>query len=133
MEEDKRKHLEFIQNIITRMNANSFAIKNWTIVVITALIYLYVQSTDKKSIYIIVAIMPTILFWFLDSYYLWMETKYRMMYDDIVKNGYNEEFKPYTMPFKQYKYSFFKVFISKTILPLYLTLLLGIILLNIIM
>ena len=30
-DENKRKHLEFIQQVITRMNANSFLIKGWAV------------------------------------------------------------------------------------------------------
>ena len=35
MNENKLKHLEFIQNIITRMNSNSFVIKGWSITLVT--------------------------------------------------------------------------------------------------
>ena len=35
--EKKLKHLEFIQNVILRMNNNSFLIKGWAITLISAL------------------------------------------------------------------------------------------------
>jgi hypothetical protein len=37
MDENKRKHLEFIQGVITRMNTSSFLIKGWTITLVSAL------------------------------------------------------------------------------------------------
>ena len=38
MSEDKLKHLEFIQNIITRMNTNSFLIKGWAVTIASAIL-----------------------------------------------------------------------------------------------
>jgi hypothetical protein len=34
--------------------------------------------------YIFIAIAPTILFWFLDAYYLQQEKKFRGLFDDVV-------------------------------------------------
>ena len=34
---DKQKHLEFIQNAISRMAANSFMLKAWTVLLVSAL------------------------------------------------------------------------------------------------
>ena len=41
------KHLEFIQNVITRMNTNSFQIKGWSIVVVSALLAIYASTKDN--------------------------------------------------------------------------------------
>ena len=67
MLENKIKHLEFIQATITRMNQNSFQIKGWMITIISALLALYASS--ENTIYIFIAIVPAIVFWFLDAYY----------------------------------------------------------------
>jgi hypothetical protein len=120
MEEDKRKHLEFIQNVITRMNTNSFQIKSLAITLVTALMAVYV-STPKVT-FLFIGILPTFLFWFLDSYYLKQERKFRGVYNDVA--GINEinEVKIYEMPINKYKgngFSFIKVFWSKTIAWLY--------------
>ena len=66
MDEVKRQHLTFIQGVITRMNTNSFQIKGWTITIVSALLALYANSFNV--IYIFVAIIPVLLFWFLDAY-----------------------------------------------------------------
>ena len=71
MNEEKRQHLEFIQNIIARMNANSFQIKGMTITIVSALMAIYAASENISFIFI--GIFPTLLFWFLDSYYLQQE------------------------------------------------------------
>lgn len=45
----KIKHLEFIQNIINRMNLNSFQIKEWMIMIVSAdSIYVGKDVTNDK-------------------------------------------------------------------------------------
>ena len=58
--DNKIKHLEFIQAAITRMNQNSFQIKGWMITLVSALLALYANS--NKSVYVLIAIIPTIVF-----------------------------------------------------------------------
>ena len=85
MTEKEMKHLEFIQAIITRMNTNSFLIKGWSITLVSALLALY--ASNKHVAYIFIAIIPTIIFWFLDSYYLQQERKFRGLYNDVADNN----------------------------------------------
>ena len=81
MLESKMKHLEFIQATITRMNQNSFQIKGWMITIVSALLALYANS--ENVVYVLVAIVPAIIFWFLDAYYLQQERKFRGVYNDV--------------------------------------------------
>lgn len=37
MNEDHRKHLEFIQQVLSRANVNSFQLKGWTVTIVAAL------------------------------------------------------------------------------------------------
>lgn len=116
MTPDQLKHLEFIQAIITRMNSNSFQLKGWAITIVSALLALYASSSNVT--YIFIAIAPTVLFWFLDTYYLQQERKFRGVYDDAVALSVPV----FVMPIQNYtggKYSFFNVFWSKTIALLY--------------
>ena len=46
MSEDKLKHLEFIQNVITRMNTNSFQIKGWTVTIVSAVLAIYASTKN---------------------------------------------------------------------------------------
>ena len=73
------KHLEFIQGLINRMGQNSFLIKGWTVTLVAALFALAAKDTDHK--FVIIAYFPTIVFWFLDSYYLYQERLYRKVYN----------------------------------------------------
>jgi len=47
--ENKHKYLEFIQNIITRMNTNSFQIKGMSITITSALLALTASNFNLES------------------------------------------------------------------------------------
>ena len=122
----KIKHLEFIQNVITRMNTNSFQIKGWMITIVSALLAIFASSEKKEVLYLFVAIAPTLIFWFLDSYYLQQERKYRGLYDDVrelpIPENQQDDITDFSMNTDKYKggkYRFCCCFTSSTILPLY--------------
>lgn len=79
MSDDKQKHLEFAQGVINRMGQNSFLIKGWTVTLVSALFALAAKDSNPK--FVIVAYFPTIVFWLLDSYYLYQERLFRKVYD----------------------------------------------------
>lgn len=127
--ESKIEHLKLIQGIITRMNTNSYQIKGWTITLVSALLALYANS--RKVTYIFIALIPVLIFWFLDSYYLQQECKFRELYKEIVNTDhYGTDIKEFEIPIDKYKYCkccIVKIMTSITILPLYLLLSLGLI------
>ena len=124
MTEDKLKHLEFIQSVITRMNTNSFQIKGWTVTIISALLAIF--ASTKNNYFILAGIFPAIIFWFLDTYYLTQERKFRGLYNDVAEISEKpKQLKPFEMRPDLYtrgKYSFSNVFFSRTIINLYLPL-----------
>ena len=77
----KLKHLEFIQNIITRMNANSFVIKGWSVTLVSALFALAADKANPK--FAIIAYIPVIVFWALDGFFLSQEKQYRELYKHV--------------------------------------------------
>lgn len=79
--ENKRKHLEFIQNVITRMNSNSFLIKGWTITLVSALFAL--AAKDANVNYVLVSYIAIPVFWVLDGFYISQERQYRALYSDV--------------------------------------------------
>lgn len=48
--EKKLKHLEFIQDMISRMAKNSFALKGWAVTLVAALFALAAKETKRKFI-----------------------------------------------------------------------------------
>lgn len=76
-----QQHLEFIQNIISRMANNSFLIKGWSVTLVAALFAL--AAKDANESYIMLAYFPAILFALLDAYYLYQEKLFRDLYDKV--------------------------------------------------
>lgn len=79
--ENKLKHLELIQNVITRMANNSFLLKGWNLTILAALIGLNKDGLDGKVIFI--GFILTVVFWVLDAYYLSQERIFRARYDEV--------------------------------------------------
>ena len=75
-------HLPLIQGVINRMGNNSFLIKGWTVTLVAAIFALAATGTNQH--FILVALIPIIVFWFLDSYYLKQERLYRELYNDVI-------------------------------------------------
>ena len=86
--ENKIRHLEMIQGIINRMASNSFMLKGWAVTLIAGIFAL--ASKDSDKLYFLVAYIPIVVFWGLDSYYLLQERLYRCLYD-IVSERTEEE------------------------------------------
>ena len=121
--ENKRCHLSMIQQVITRMGNNSFALKGWSVGMMIA-IYAFAGQNSHKAV--VVTLIPLIVFWFLDSYYLTLERKFRALYNDVRLRKEDEidfdmNFDNIVVSMKDLKkYGFVNVFIFKTVLPFYL-------------
>jgi len=66
MNEKFIKHLEFIQNVITRMSSNLFLIKGWTIALVSALFAL--ASSDTNLNYVLISYIAIPVFWVMDGF-----------------------------------------------------------------
>jgi len=75
------KHLEFAQGVINRMGQNSFLIKGWAVTLVSALFALAANDTNPR--FVIIAYFPVVVFWLLDSYYLYQERLFRKVYDHV--------------------------------------------------
>jgi hypothetical protein len=80
-DENRRAHLTQIQLVISRMAANSFLLKGWSVTLVAALFAL--ASVDSRQEFAFLALLPAIVFWGLDAYYLRQERLFRKLYDDI--------------------------------------------------
>ena len=77
----KMQYLQMIQDVISRMAGNSFLLKGWTVTLIAGVFAL--SSNDANKLYFLIAYIPILVFWGLDSYYLCQERKYRKLYDFV--------------------------------------------------
>jgi len=81
LDEKQIKHLEMIQAVIARMAGNSFALKGWAVTVAGAVLAF---GADRKDTAVaLLALVPAIVFWGLDGYYLALERRFRALYDDV--------------------------------------------------
>ena len=79
--EAKLKHLEFIQGVVNRLAADSFRMKGWSVALAAALFVLLARGGDPK--FAPVALVPVVIFWGLDGYFLWQERLFRALYDHV--------------------------------------------------
>lgn len=115
MEPDKIKHLDYVQSAINRMADNSFKIKGIAITLLSAFVGIYVKTGDVK--YLIVILLPLLLFWFLDSYYLQQERKFRAIYDELIGKTNKFHIGIFEMPLEEVTgsdYKILSVMFSKT-------------------
>ena len=124
MLKDQLKYLEFIQNVINRMSANSFQIKIWTIVLVSAFLALY--GLTRNNYFIFIGVFSTLAFWILDSYYATQEIKYQGLYDDVAGLSENPKriklFEMKTDLYEEEKYSFLSSFLSSKVFRMHISL-----------
>jgi hypothetical protein len=124
MDEDKRKHLDYLQAIISRMNANSFQLKNMAIVILSAMFALF--TVMPKGLLLFLTGVPLIVFLLLDAYYLQQEKKFRAMYNDVAGLTNRQKIRPYELSVDKYHgngCSFWESLFSETIFLFYVPLL----------
>lgn len=131
MDAEKLKHLDYIQSAISRMADCSFKIKSLVITIVSAIVGICIKTGDMNIL--LVAIVPIVLFWILDSYYLQQERMFREIYNILIgiSNNRKLEIRPFEMPIAKIRgtrYSFLVVMFSKTECLLYLGVLLLILL-----
>lgn len=118
MAENKLKHLEFIQNVINRMNNNSFLIKGWVITLICALFVLAAKDANKGYVLITYIVVP--VFWILDSFYLSQEKQYRELYNKVAKTDEpNIDFSMNASSFNKGRNTWLFSMFTKTLTPFY--------------
>lgn len=113
------KEIDLIEGCINRMAGNSFKIKEWTVAIITAVVALLSSKEVSLHAICLIALIPLILFWCLDAFYLRTERKYRKMYEWVLcqrKKGNNDfQFELNTQRFDSDVDGLCKVMFSKTL------------------
>ena len=75
-------HLEIMQAVIQRMAENSRSCKVWCVTLVAAILVLVAQTGEPR--HALIALVPTVLLLFLDSYYLALEGAFRRSYTKFV-------------------------------------------------
>jgi len=111
------EHLDYLQNVISRMSHNSFLIKGWTITFISLLFILAVN--DSNYWFLILSLFPLLCFWGLDAYYLRQERLFRKLYCFVINGKIKEPFTMNTTPLKKDVDGLFLTLFSPTIVIVY--------------
>ena len=112
----KLKHLEFIQGVINRLSTNSFLLKGWSVVLVSALFALSASNTNV--VFIFLAYIPAIVFWGLDGYFLSLEGVYRKYYERVrVKDPDQIDFSMSTQDIQNGFREWIDSTFSKTLIP----------------
>lgn len=78
-----QSHIALMQGVIGRMASNSSSCKAWCVGLVSAI--LVVVAEKRGTGYAVLATLPTLLFWFLDAYYLGLEKQFRDQYNEFIK------------------------------------------------
>ena len=113
----KHKHLELIQGVVNRLSTNSFLLKGWSVVLVSALFAL--SAADSRAAFVFLAYIPAFVFWGLDGFFLWQEQLYRKLYDHVrVLKNEDVDFSMNTMPFRTNDGpTWLGAILSKTLIP----------------
>lgn len=117
IDENRIKHLEFIQTTINRMASNSAMYKGWALTVNAALVALSADDFPARKSLLIIAAIITFGFSCFDTYYLMIEKKYRELYNECIVPGNNVL--PFSMDIRKYNGCFLKTYFTVSIWPLY--------------
>lgn len=126
-EYNKHKHLELIQRVVNRLSKNSFQVKGWSVILLTALFAL--SAAEHRVAFVLLAYIPAIVFWGLDGFFLWQEQLYRKLYDHVrVLKDEDVDFSMNTIPFRTNKGPTWRsAILSKTLIPFHGVLIIAIV------
>ncbi|TGL75991.1 hypothetical protein [Leptospira yasudae] len=82
-------HLSILQSVIERMAMNSSSCKAWCITIVSAVLVIVADKGKPEFSYI--AFIPTLLFLFLDGYYLALEKGFRTSYNNFVQKLHSKK------------------------------------------
>lgn len=75
-------HLQLLQNVISRMAANSASAKTWCVALVSALLVLLAEKGSND--FNVTALIPVLLLYSVDVYYLALEKGFQKTYNDFV-------------------------------------------------
>jgi len=84
-----QSYLSILQDVISRMATNSASCKTWCITIVSAILVLILNNSKLEFLY--VALIPVLLFLFLDAYYLCLERLFRDRYNQFITKLHEEQ------------------------------------------
>lgn len=99
------KEIDLIQGVINRMANNSFLLKGWLITLIVGVLALTKDTilTNDITYLSIVLILPVIVFWYLDAFFLHKERCFRELYKWVIENRKESDDYLYSLDYKRFE------------------------------
>lgn len=94
LNDDERLYLSMLQGNIERMAGNSSNCKSWMVTIVSALMALQCTINALNG-WILLGILPILLFWYLDVYYLHLERGMRNLETVFLNMFRDEDFEKY--------------------------------------
>jgi hypothetical protein len=118
------KEIDLIQGVITRMANNSFLLKGWLITLIAVMLALSKDSlVGQNATYLsLVAILPVLVFWYLDAFFLHRERCFRKLYEWVIVHRETSDEFLYSLDYRRFKREVdgvFRTMFSSTLFPFY--------------
>ena len=85
-------HLTMMQGVITRMAENSRSCKMWCVTLVAAVLVLVARTGEPR--HALIALIPTLLFLFLDAYYVALERAFIASQNAFVDELHKGELAP---------------------------------------
>ena len=122
--ETLHKEIDLIQGVINRMANNSFLLKGWTITIIVAVLALTKDTlvTNDVTYFSLILLIPLVVFWYLDAFFLHKERCYIKLYDWVIENRLKTEEFQYNLNYRRFEKkvdSILKIMWSDTLLTFY--------------
>jgi hypothetical protein len=89
---DLSAHLAMIQGVIGRMGQNAFNAKTWAVTVMAA-VFALGPPAGADTRWTAIVLVPLLLFWVMDAYFLRQEHLFRRLYNGAVRG----DVPPYSM------------------------------------
>ena len=122
--ETLHKEIDLIQGVINRMANNSFLLKGWMITIIVAVLALTKDTlvTNDISYLSIILLLPLLVFWYLDAFFLHKEKCYRELYKWVIENRLTSNDFKYSLDYTRFEENvdkIGKIMFSKTLRTFY--------------
>ncbi len=105
-------HLEMIQNVVTRMASNSFALKALAVALTAGVLAFAGAAPDPTALVVLAALVPVLMLWVLDARYLRLERLFRRLYDAVRRGAAAEPFSMDIAPFEADEESTLRIAVS---------------------
>lgn len=82
-------HLKTLQSIIERIAGNGASAKSWCATLVSAIVGFTLHNGERQCV--LISVLPVVLFFYLNCYYLAIEKYFRHSYNEFVKKLHSGE------------------------------------------